>query len=137
MGSVRIVKNIDLAGIHADLFKGAEEGVEAATLESVSWIKNTVILGQEYVGDSNFPDVKPATKRQKFKHGEAHVLLQTGALKDSFIGESKNLEGRIFGGGDLGYAGKIFKKWKIDALWKEHHSKVVYGIIKDFIKRRL
>jgi hypothetical protein len=107
MASVIIVKNIDLKGIHADLLRGAEEGVEAAVQDGVSWIKNDVLLGQEQLGHEDFPNVKPATKKQKAKRGEMHVLISTGAYKDSWIGESKGLDGTICGGGDLGYAGKL------------------------------
>jgi uncharacterized protein YjbJ (UPF0337 family) len=137
MAEILILKEIDLVGIQREMLDGAADGIEAAVQESVFWIKNNVILGQEFVGDANYPDVKPATKKQKARRGKAHVLIQTGNLKDSFIGEVKGLEGKITGGGDLGYAGKLFKKWKIDALWKEKHAKVVYEIIREYIKRRL
>lgn len=137
MASVRIVKNIDLNGIHADLLRGAEEGVEAAVQDGVSWIKNDVLLGQEQLGHADFPDVKPATKKQKAKRGEMHVLISTGEYKDSWIGESKGLEGTIYGGGDLGYAGKLHKKWHIDSLFNKVHRKVTIKIIKDSIKKYL
>jgi hypothetical protein len=137
MGTVRIIKNIDLNGIHADLFKGAEEGVEAAVQDGVSWIKNDVLLGQEQLGHEDFPNVKPATKKQKAKRGEMHVLISIGAYKDSWIGESKKLEGTICGGGDLGYAWKLHKKWHIDALFNKVHRKTTLKIIRDSIKRYL
>jgi hypothetical protein len=137
MASVQIVKNIDLNGIHADILKGAEEGISAAVQDGVSWIKNDVLLSQEQLGHDDFPDVKPATKKQKAKRGESHVLISTGAYKDSWIGESKGLEGTILGGGDLDYAGKLHKRWHIDKLFGKVHSKKTLKIIKDSIKRRL
>jgi hypothetical protein len=89
------------------------------------------------LGHEDFPDVKPATKKQKAKRGEMHVLMQTGAYKDSWIGESKGLEGTISGGGDLGYAGKLHKRWHIDKLFDKVHRKTTLKIIKDSIKRSL
>jgi hypothetical protein len=137
MASVIIVKNIDLDGIQRDILNGAEEGVSAAVQDGVSWIRNDVLLGQEQLGHEDFPDIKPATKKQKARRGEMHVLISTGAYKDSWIGESKGLEGTILGGGNLGYAGKLHKKWKIDELFGKVHSKTTLKIIKDRIKRRL
>jgi hypothetical protein len=137
MASVTIVKEIDLDGIRRDILDGAADGVEAAVQDGVSWIKNDVILGQEQLGHEDFPDVKPATKKQKAKRGEMHVLMQTGNYKDSWIGESKGLEGKITGGGSLGYASKLHEKWHIDALFNKVHRKTTLKIIKDTIKRRL
>lgn len=137
MASVRIIKHIDLNCIHADLLRGAEEGVEAAVQDGVSWIKNDVLLGQEQLGHKDFPDVKPATKKQKARRGEMHVLISTGAYKDSWIGESKKLEGTISGGGDLGYAGKLHKRWHIDELFNKMHKKTTLKIIRDSIRRYL
>jgi hypothetical protein len=105
--------------------------------DGVSWIKNDLLLGQEQLGHEDFPDVKPATKKQKAKRGETHVLISTGAYKDSWIGESKGLEGTILGGGDLGYAAKLHKQWHIDKLFNKVHRKTTLKIIKDAIKKRL
>lgn len=137
MASVKIIQEIDLKGIQADILRGAEEGVEAAVQDGVSWIKNDVLLGQEQLGHKDFPDVKPATKKQKAKRGEMHVLIQTGAYKDSWIGESKGLEGTITGGGSLGYSGKLHKRWHIDTLFNKVHRKTTLKIIRDSIKRYL
>lgn len=132
-----IIKHIDLKGIQDDIRKGAEEGVEAAVQDGVSWIKNDVLLGQEYVGNANFPDVKPTTKAQKAKRGKMHVLINTGAYKDSWISESKGIEGKILGGGNLGYAGKLHEKWHIDALFNNVRKKTTLQIIRDAITRRI
>jgi hypothetical protein len=137
MASVTIVKEIDLDGIQRDILAGAEEGVEAAVQEGVSWIKNDILLGQEQLGHEDFPHVKEATKKQKARRGEMHVLISTGAYKDSWIGESKGLEGKILGGGDLDYAGKLHKRWHIDELFGKVHSKTTLKIIRDAIKRSL
>jgi hypothetical protein len=137
MESVIIVKNIDLKGIHNEIIQGAEDGIEAAVADGVSYIKNDLLLGQEQLGHEDFPDVKPATKKQKARRGELHVLISTGAYKDSFIGESKGLEGKITGGGDLGYAGKLHKKWKIDKLFYKVHKQATLKIIQDSIRKYL
>jgi hypothetical protein len=137
MGSVTIIKNIDVDGIQRDILDSAADGVEAAVQDGVSFIKNDVLLGQEYIGNKNFPDVKPATKKQKARRGEMHVLISTGAYKDSFIGESNGLEGTILGGGDLGYASKLHKKWKIDKLFYKVHKQATLKIIRDSIQKYL
>lgn len=137
MGSVTIVKDIDLDGIRQDILDGAVEGVEAAVQDGVSWIKNDVLLGQEQVGHEDFPNIKEATKKQKARRGEMHVLISTGAYKDSWISESKGLEGKILGGGDLGYAAKLHERWHIDILFDKVHHKVTLKIIRDTIKQHL
>lgn len=137
MATVRIVKYIDLIGIQKDMLDGAADGVSAAVEDGVSWIKNDVLLGQEQLGHEDFPDVKPATKKQKAKRGKSHVLIDTGAYKDSWIGESKGLEGKITGGGGLGYASKLHKKWKIDMLFNKIHRKTTLKIIRDSIVKRI
>lgn len=137
MAEIFIVKNIDLKGIHDEIIRGAEEGVSAAVQDGVSWIKNDVLLGQEFLGNTNFPDVKPTTKKQKARRGEMHVLIQTGAYKDSWIGESKGLDGTITGGGDLGYSGKLHKRWHIDTLFNKMHTETTLKIIRDSIRKHL
>jgi hypothetical protein len=134
---VLIIKEINLKGIQREILEGAASGVEAAVQDGVSWIKNDLLLGQEFVGNADFPDVKPATKKQKARRGEMHVLIQTGAYKDSWIGESKGLEGKITGGGGLGYASKLHKKWKIDALFNKVHRETTLKIIRDAVKKRM
>lgn len=135
MASVRIVRWIDLKGIEADIIAAAEEGVEAAVEESVSWVKNDVLIEQKYVGNSNFPDVKQSTKKSKQKKGANKVLIDTGHYKDSWIGETSGLEGKISGGSGVGYAARLHKKWHIDKLWKEAHSKEVFEIIEKSLRR--
>lgn len=137
MASITIVKEINIEGIQADILRGAAAGVEAAVQDGVSFIKNDILLGQEYIGNNFFPDVKPATKKQKAKQGKLHVLISTGAYKDSWIGESKGIEGKITGGGDLGYASKLHKKWHIDKLFNTVHRETTLKIIRDAIKKRL
>jgi hypothetical protein len=137
MVSITIVNEINIEGIRADTLRGAAEGVSAAVQDGVSWIKNDLLLGQEQLGHKNFPNVKEATKKQKARRGELHVLISTGAYKDSWIGESKALEGKITGGGGLGYASKLHKKWHIDTLFNEVHRETTLKIIRDAIKRRL
>jgi putative NIF3 family GTP cyclohydrolase 1 type 2 len=137
MASVEIIQNIDLDGIQRDILDSAADGVSAAVQDGVSWIKNDLLLGQEQLGHEDFPHVKEATKKQKARRGEMHVLISTGAYKDSWIGESTGLEGTILGGGDLGYAAKLHEQWHIDKLFDKVHRKTTLKIIKDTIKRSL
>lgn len=128
MPSVKIVKDIDLNGIRQVLIGAAEEGVEAAVQEAVSWIKNDVLLDQEYVGNRNFPDVTEATKKRKRKKGNIKVLIDSGTYKDSFIGECSGLVGKVRSG-SRGYFKRLHKKWRIDKLWRDRHSGVALDII--------
>jgi hypothetical protein len=128
MASLKVVKWIDLEGIQDDLLDAAAGGVAAAVQESVSWIKNDVLLGQEFMPSKHFPDVAPATKKRKMKKGNTRVLIDTGHYKDSFIGEADGLEGRIRSG-DKSYFAQLHKKWRIDKLWMQVHSKESQHII--------
>lgn len=135
MKSVQVLKWIDVDGLHSDLIDAAEEGVAAAVQDSVSWIKNDVIMEQKFVGADNFPDVKESTKNAKRRTGATKVLVQTGAYKDSWIGESDGLKGKITGGG-MGYAARLHKKWHIDKLWAEKHAKEAIAIIEKSISKK-
>lgn len=128
MASLKIVKWIDLKGINDDLLAAAGMGVEAAVQETVSWIKNDVLLGQEFMPSKHFPDVAPATKKRKMKKGNMKVLIDTGNYKDSFIGEANGLVGRIHSG-SKSYFAQLHKKWRIDKLWMKVHSKESQKII--------
>lgn len=137
MKSVRIVRWIDLKAIENGIIDGAAEGVAAAVQESVSWIKNDVIMEQKFIGDPHFPDVKESTKTAKQKRGNTKVLIDTGHYKDSWIGESNGLEGKITGGSNVGYAARLHKKWRIDKLWLKAHSKEALEIIERSILKRI
>jgi len=130
------VRWIDIDSIEADILSAAAEGVNASVQESVSWIKNDVLIEQKYIGDPNFPDVTPATKRIKRKRGNNKVLIQTGHYKDSWIGSVDGLEGKICCGTD-GYFGRLHQRWRIDKLWREVHSKEALEIIEKSIQKVL
>ena len=134
MAFVRIVKYIDVPGIEAAIMGAAAVGVESSVQESVSWIKNDVLLDQKYIGDPNFPDVKPATKKAKRRKGNTKVLIDTGHYKDSWIGKTEGLKGLIQCGTD-GYFGDLHKRWRIDNLWEKHHSKEALQIIEKSIRK--
>ena len=134
--SIRISKTINLPAINREILEGAEEGVQAAVDEGVSWLKNNVILGMEYVGNKNYPDVKPATKKQKAKRGESIVLIHTGQYKDSIIGETKGLTGTIKTGAS-GYFAELHKKWRIDRLFADVHKAETLEIIERAIRKKL
>ena len=136
MAFVRIIKYIDLNGIERNLLNGASDGVDAAVQESVSWIKNEVLLDQKFIGDPNFPDVKPATKKAKRRKGNTKVLVDTGHYKDSWVGKTEGLKGVIQCGTD-GYFAKLHDRWRIDLLWRKHHSKDALEIIEKSILKAL
>ena len=136
MPSIRITKMIDIAAISREIIDAAEEGVQAACQEGVSFIKNNVILGEEFVGNKNYPDIKPATKRQKAKRGESHVLIHTGQYKNSWIADVNGLVGTIKSGSE-GYFAKIHENWRIDKLFKDVHAAETLEIIERAIKKKL
>lgn len=136
MTFVQIIKYIDLSGIERNMLNGASDGVDAAVQESVSWIKNEVLLDQKFIGDPNFPDVKPATKKAKRRKGNPKVLIDTGHYKDSWIGKTEGLKGVIQCGTD-GYFAKLHDKWRIDLLWEKHHSKEALEIVEKSIQKAL
>jgi hypothetical protein len=134
--SIRIVKKIDLDGIHAEIMDGADEGVEAAVQEGVLFIKNDIILEEKFKGHKLYPDVKPATRRQKQKKGNTKILIDTTNLKNSWCGEVNGPEG-IIGSGYDGYFDKIYKKWKIDELFIEVHGKETADIMARAVQKKL
>jgi hypothetical protein len=134
--SIRITKRIDLDGIHADIMDGAEEGVDAAVQEGVSFIKNDVILGEEFKGHELYPEVKPATRTQKRRKGNTKVLIDTGNLKDSWCGEVNGTEG-IIGSGYGEYFDRIYDKWRIDELFVEVHGKETADIMARAVQKKL
>jgi hypothetical protein len=136
MGSIRIFKRWDLKGVLTDITDAAEEGIEAACAETTTWIKNDVLLDQQFLSHPQFPDVLPTTRTQKNKKGERQVLISTGHLKDSWNFEVKGLEG-VVGSGSEGYFGRIYKRWKIDELWREQHADEAAKIVKKAITRKI
>ena len=138
MLSVNLFDRTNLAGAHKEILKAAEAGVEAATQDSVEWIKDEVITGGNYVGHQYYPDVKPVTKRIKAKKGQTHVLIDTSAFLSSWDGKAKGLTGTISGGGGKSseYSQKLHDRgWKIDLLWKSEHAKESEKIIKKAIEK--
>ena len=114
-----------------NIIGGAEEGVKLATEKGVQWIHSDV-FGGNYVGDANYPDVTPVTKKIKAHAGKELVGIWTGATKASFKSASHKLQGRI-----LGSVYEYFgSKWHIDALFMDHQAKKTREIIEDAIKRK-
>ena len=136
MAGICIFKKWDLDGMKKDILDSTSEGITAACAETATWIKNDVLLGQEFLMHPQFPDVLPATRAQKNKKGERQVLISTGHLKDSWNFEAKGLEG-IVGSGSEGYFERIYKRWKIGELWKEKHADESAKIVKKAISRRI
>lgn len=135
MLSVTFFDRTDLVGVKKAIIKAAEKGVAASVEESVEWIKNDVIQGQQYAGHQHYPDVTPATKRRKAATGKTKVLINTGNFLSSWTGKANGLKGVITGGGQ-DYAADLYKRgWKIDLLWHAEHSKESEKIIKATIEK--
>ena len=135
MLSISLFDHTNLSAIERKIKAAAEKGVEAATQESVEWIKNDVITGGNYVGHQYYPDIKPVTKRIKARKGKTHVLIDTSNYLSSWDGKAKGLTGTITGGGQ-DYAAELYKRgWKIDLLWKQAHAKEAEKIIKKAIEK--
>jgi len=135
MLSIRFLDHTNLSAIERKIKEAAEKGVEAATHESVEWIKTDVILSGSYVGHQYYPDIKPATKRSKAKKGQTHVLIDTSNYLSSWDGKASGLKGVITGGGQ-DYAADLYKRgWKIDLLWDAEHKKEAEKIITKAIEK--
>ena len=135
MLSINVFDHTHLPAIQKKKLEAAEKGVEAATQESVEWIKDEVITGGNYVGHQYYPDIKPVTKRIKAKKGQTHVLIATSNFLSSWDGKAKGLTGTITGGGQ-DYAADLHKRgWKIDKLWEQVHAKEAEKIIKKAIEK--
>lgn len=137
MLSISVFDRTNLDGKHKEILKAGEKGVEAATHESVEWIKDDVIRGQSYVGHQYYPDVKPVTKRLKAKKGQTLVLKDTGNYLSSWNGEARNMKGIIRGGGQDYHADLYKRGWKIDLLWEQVHAKESEKIIVKAIEKAL
>jgi hypothetical protein len=125
----------NLQGKHRDIIAGAKRGVKLAVEEGVQWVKEDVVQGQKYVGDGNYPDVKPATKRIKAKKGRELVGRDTGNWVASFNSAVKGLVGTIRGGGAK--YGKFQLRWRIGDLFMAHRAKRTREIIEGEIKKKI
>lgn len=135
MFSVRLFDHSNLSARQKKIVKAAEKGVSAATQNTVEWIKDGVITGQQYVGTTNYPDVKPVTKRIKAKRGKDKVLIDTSNYLSSWDGKAKGLTGTITGGGKDYHAKLHDSGWRIDKLWEDVHKKESEKIITDAIEK--
>ena len=138
MLSINVFDRTNLSGIHKKIEEAAETGVEAATEDSVEWIKDDVITGQECVGHQYFPDVKPVTKRIKAKRGQTMVLVgETENYLSSWDSKVEGLTGTITGGGQDYHADLYKRGWQIDKLWEQEHKKVAEKIIEKAIEKAI
>ena len=115
------------------IVKGAKDGVKLATEEGVLWIHQSVFSGQEHVGDANYPDVTPVTKKIKASAGKELVGIWTGHTKASFNSAVSGLEGKITGS-VYEYFGS---KWHIDSLFFDKHAKKTREIIEKAVKDKI
>lgn len=138
MLSIRVLDRTNLSLVEKRIKEAGEKGVEAATRESVEWIKDDVITGGNYVGHQYYPDNSAVTKRIKAKHGKTHVLIDTSNYLSSWDGKVTGMKGVITGGGGIGYAADLYKRgWKIDKLWESVHKKESEKIITKAIEKAI
>jgi len=135
MPSITLWDKTNLSSKQRAIIKAAERGVEASVQETVEWIKDDVVTGQQYVGTTYYPDVKPATKRIKAKRGRTKVLIDTSNYLSSWNGHTKGLTGTITGGGENYHAKLHERGWRIDKLWEDVHKKTSEKIITDAIEK--
>ena len=138
MLSVSVFDHTNLEGLHKTIKEAGVNGVEAATQESVEWIKDKVITEGAYVGHQYFPDIKPVTKRIKAKKGQTMVLVgETKNYLSSWEGDADGLTGTITGGGE-DYHAELYKRgWKIPELWEQVHKKESEKIITKAIEKAI
>lgn len=115
------------------IVKGAKDGVKLATEDGALWIHQSVFSGQEHVGDANYPDVTPVTKKIKASAGKELVGIWTGHTKASFKSAVAGLTGRITGA-VYEYFGS---KWHIDALFIDKRAKKTQEIIESEVKKAI
>lgn len=137
MLSVNLRDHTNLPLIHKKIEEAGKKGVEAATQETVEWIKDDVIRGEGYVGHQYYPDVTDATKRMKAKRGKTKVLIDTTKYLSSWDGEVKGLVSTITGGGKDYHAKLHERGWRIDLLYQAVHAKETEKIIKDMIEKAI
>lgn len=130
---IAVIDGTALAPRLKKIVKGAKQGVKLATEEGVQWIHQSVFSGQEHVGDGNYPDVTPVTKKIKASAGKELVGIWTGHTKASFNSSVSGLEGRITGS-VYEYFGS---KWHIDALFMDKHKKKTQEIIEGEVKKAI
>ena len=124
--------------VHAKIITGAIAGVHTATEDALDFVQDAVDT-QRWVGDKNCPDVKPATKKWKAKHGMEKVLRRTGNWIASFdtMYEDGGLTGIVSGGGHVKGADytHLQKRWQMEKLWYEKRSMVARGFIEQAVKK--
>jgi hypothetical protein len=133
--TIKVIDRTNLVAKHKSIIAAAERGVKLATEESVQWVKIDVVQGQKYVGDGNYPDVKPSTKRWKAKKGAELVGRLTGNWVASFNSSVKGLVGTIRGGGAK--YGKFQLRWRVGDLFMAHRAKRTREIIEGAIKKKI
>lgn len=123
--TIAVIDNTHLNKKMKDILSSAKKGVRLATEDGVQWVHQAVFLGQNYVGDANYPHVTPVTRMIKARAGKHLVGIWTGGTLSSFRSAVMGLTGRI--------AGTVYEyfgsKWHIDALFMEHRKKKTAEII--------
>jgi hypothetical protein len=123
---------------HAKIISGAVAGVRIATEDALDFVQDAVD-NQTWVGHPYYPDVKPATKKWKAKHGVEDVLRITGNWITSFdtMYEDGGLTGIVSGGGHVKGADytHLQKRWQMEKLWYEKRSMVARELIAQAVKK--
>lgn len=126
--------------VHAKIITGAIAGVYTATEDALGFVQEAVDT-QIWVGDKNYPDVKPATKKWKAKHGMEKVLRRTGNWITSFDTqyEDGGLTGIVSGGGHIKGADYtvLQERWRMEKLWYEKRSMVARAMIEQGVKNAI
>ena len=133
--TIKVIDRTNLLQKHKSIIASAERGVKLATEEGVEWVKIDVVQGQKYVGDGNYPDVKPTTKRIKAKAGKELVGKWTGNWVASFNSTVNGLRGTIRGGGKK-YA-KLQLRWRVGDLFMAYRAKRTREIIENEVKKKI
>ena len=133
--NVKVIDRTNLPAKLKTIIDAAERGVKLATEEGVEWIKQDVVEGQQYVGDANYPDVKPSTKAIKAKAGKEKVGRWAGNWVASFNSVVKGLVGTIRGGGAK--YGNFQLRWRVGDLFMDKRAKRTQEIIEGEIKKKI
>lgn len=137
--NISVLDKTNLPGKMREIIEGGKRGVKTATESGVEWIVNDVFLGQEFVGDELFPDVKPETKQRKAEKGKTLVGVDTSNLIHTFDTEYEHngLTGIITGGGGNveAYSGRFFERWQVAPLFMRERGEKSRELIRSEIKK--
>jgi hypothetical protein len=139
---ISVFDNTNLKAMSKKMQEALKTGITKATDSGVEWIKEEIFNSQKFVGSKYYPNVKPATKKQKAKKGCEKVGIQVGKYRDSFDAHY-NADGTIGtirgGGGKINGSdySKFQARWRVDKLFEEHRMKKTQEIVMREIENAL